>query len=731
LLDRILRLINVYETEFMDLMFSVCISFVVKFLTVIGWSFLIIYFVELYSFEFLINLFLTHGVAMILGYFLFKNIFSKYKLNVVFSILVTIFSLISLVLPFIRSNQILFITCVFLAFSLILNQIKIAKNLFVEDLFSPIQSTRIFPVVEASETLAVILAGLFISLFAYNFTFESIFFICAFMSAFLLPIIVMHENSTLKQDFNHLFEFNESSKDSDSEAKLSVIKYVVFFQVLFFVFLEFQYLYLLDLNYHSSFAIELGFYHVVFGGIAIFFQLFLTSHILKFLGVVKSMLVSPITLAFLSFLGLFHFNFLSTLILKTNQELSNILHYNAYHSSYYAFDHNSRVRFMELNEAYYRPLALIVGSAFIFLTINLFQSYSYLSFFMIIALLFSIFFALRFKSAYDDYPINEIKSANSDFKIINALFILEQNFKSHYIPFLTEFMMKNDLSHSVYSKILYILNKHLNINYIDAYLDLFKNKKYQLKTCKIIRNILKNYRSQIDDLSITRSTILNTYSELFESTIDMNLKAEILCFRILADVDIENSLLELSNLNLDSSASLIYETLSSFDDPMFVKYYKDGWDNLSPLSKYYALSAVNKFQPELIDKYVFKLFSSNNPLDHSYLLLFLINNKIDYKFELKLESPVNDFLFNLYKKGIYYACKRVSFNDLKNSRSIWTMLDSKYYLNTILSFFHDRIYESEFLNSQCKDSIVELRDIYSIIGRHNEVLFLNTVLENI
>ena len=55
----------------------------------------------------------------------------------------------------------------------------------------------------------------------------------------------------------------------------------------------------------------------------------------------------------------------------------------------------------------------------------------------------------------------------------------------------------------------------------------------------------------------------------------------------------------------------------------------------------------------------------------------------------------------------------------------------KYYLNTILSFFHDRIYESEFLNSQCKDSIVELRDIYSIIGRHNEVLFLNTVLENI
>ncbi|MBT5346589.1 hypothetical protein HOJ01_03500 [bacterium] len=731
MLDRILRLINVYETEFTDLMFSVCISFVVKFLTVIGWSFLIIYFVEVYSFQFLVNLFLTHGVAMILGYFLFKNIFSKYKLNVVFSILVSMFSLLTLILPFISSHQILFITCVFLAFSLILNQIKIAKNLFVEDLFSPIQSTRIFPVVEASETLAVILAGLFISLFAYNFTFESIFFICAFLSAFLLPIIVLHENSTLKQDFNHLFEFNESPTDSDSESKLSVVKFVVFFQVLFFVFLEFQYLYLLDLNYHASFAIELGFYHIVFGGLAIFFQLFLASHILRFLGVVKSMLVSPITLALLSFLSLFHFNFLSTLILKTNQELSNILHYNAYHSSYYAFDHNSRVRFMELNESYYRPLALILGSGFIFLTYNLFASYAYLSFFMIIALLFSVYFALKFKSAYDQYPLDEIKLANSDFKIINALFILEQNFKSCYIPFLTDFLLKNDLSHSVYSKILYILNKQLNINYIDAYLNLFDNKNYHRKTCKIIRNILKDHRSQLEDLSITKSAILNKYNHLFQSTKDMNLKTEILCFKILAGFEVEQSLCELSKLNLDSSAKLIYETLSSFDDPMFVKFYKDNWDILSPLSKYYALCAIEKFQVDLLDSYIFKLFSSQNPLDHSYLLLFLINNKIDYKFNLKIKTPLNLFLFNLYKKGIYYACKHVTFDELKHSRSIWTMLDSKYSLNTILSFFHDRIYQSDFLNAQSKEDVVELRDIYSIIGRQNEVLFLNTVLENI
>ena len=75
MLDRFLRLINVYESEFMDLMFSLCISFVVKFLTVIGWSFLIIYFVELYSFSFLVNLFLTHGVAMMLGYFYLKIFF--------------------------------------------------------------------------------------------------------------------------------------------------------------------------------------------------------------------------------------------------------------------------------------------------------------------------------------------------------------------------------------------------------------------------------------------------------------------------------------------------------------------------------------------------------------------------------------------------------------------------------------------------------------------------------
>ena len=732
MLDRFLRLINVYESEFMDLMFSLCISFVVKFLTVIGWSFLIIYFVELYSFGFLVNLFLTHGVAMMLGYFLFKNIFSKFKLNLVFSSLICVFTLICLFLPFISNSPILFITFVFIAFSLILNQIKIAKNLFVEDLFSPIQSTRIFPVVEASETLAVILAGVFITIFSSTFNFESIFFICAFLSAFLLPVIILHENSTLKQDFNHLFEFNHSVEDSESESKLSVIKYVVFFQVLFFVFLEFQYLYLLDVNYHSSFAIELGFYHIVFGSLAIFFQLFLASHILKFLGVVKSMLVSPITLAVISLLNIFHFNFLSVLILKTNQELSNILHYNAYHSSYYAFDHNSRVRFMELNESYYRPLALILGSSFIYFTMNVGSNFSYLSFFMILALLCSVFFALRFKNAYDKYPVNEIDSASCDFKIINALFILEQNFKSHYTPYLIEFLNSKKPSYAVYSKVLYILNKHLNINYIDGYLSLLDEPKYQLKAAKIIRNLLKGNQSQLEDLKITKNTILSKYNELFDTTKDLNLKSEILCFKILSGVELNKSLELLSSFTLDTNAKLIYETLSSFDDPMFVKFYKDNWSKLSSLSRYYALYAIDKFQPDLLDQFIFRLFTSKNPLDHSYLLLFLINEKKDYKFTLKFTNPINKFLFNIYSRGVHFACKNIEIDELKGSRSIWTLLNSKYYLNTILSLFHEKInQDSQTLDTKSKQDISELRDIYSIIGRHNEVLFLNTVLENI
>lgn len=731
MLRKFLNLINVYESEFKDLMFSICISFVVKFLTVVGWSFLIIYFVELYNFSYLVNLFLTHGVAMVLGYFLFKNIFSKFSLNSIFTILLSLFASICVILPFIKSNQILFITLVFIAFSLLLNQIKIAKNLFVEDLFSPIQSTRIFPVVEASETMAVILAGLFITIFSTYFSLESIFFMCAFLSAFLLPIIVLHENSSLKQDFNHMFEFNDTILDSDSESKLSVIKYVVFFQVLFFVFLEFQYLYLLDQIHHSSFAIELGFYHIVFGGLAIFFQLFLASHILKFLGVVKSMLVSPISLIVLSFLNIFHFNFIYSLILKTNQELSNILHYNAYHSSYYAFDHNSRIRFMELNESLYRPLALISGSLFIFLIINYFPSYNYISLFMIISLVASLFCALKFKKAYDSFPVNEIKSANSDFKLLNALFILEQNFKTFYIPFLVDFICKNKVSSSVSNKALFILLSHVDVKYIDSYLELLNIKNFRLKALKIIRKLIISCPTEIDDLQLTKSVILDKYNCLFESTTDLNIKSEILCFKIIAGVDLSESLNLLSKYNLDSSAALIFETLASFDDPMFVKFYKDNWNNLSSLSKYYGLCAIFKYQPEIIEEFVLKMYSSKLPLDHSYLFVFLINKGLDFKLKLKFENKLNLFLYRLYISNIHKACKDMSLDDLRNSRSIWSLLNSRHSLNYIISLFHTKINASTLDKSSSVEHIVELRDLYSIIGRHNEVLFLNTVLENI
>jgi len=730
-IDRFLRLINVYETEVKDVLFSVYISFTIKFLSVVGWSFLVIYFVQLYGFAFLVNLFLTHGIAMILGYFLFRNFFTRFKLNSIFAFLVALMSLCLLVLPFLMQSQILFITLVFISFSLLLNQIKIAKNLFVEDLFSPIQSTRIFPIVESSETIAIIFAGLFVSLFAKFFTFENIFFLCAFFTACLIPIIILHHNNDVKQDFNHLFEFNSSVKDSVNETNLSVIKYVVFFQVLFFIFLEFQYLFLLNSSHGSSFAYELGMYHMIFGSVAILFQLFVASKILRFLGIVKSMMVSPISLLVLTVSNIFTFNFLSILILKTNQELSNILHYNAYHSSYYAFDHNSRIRFMELNESVFRPLALIIGALFILLTRGWFVGYSYLSIFMILALGSCLYFGYRFRKAYDEYPILEIKDSSSDFQLLNALFILEQNFKHYNIPFLINFLLKNNPSHSVSSKVVAILTKFPDLNYLDSYINLLNVNQFRLPALKIIRTILINCAAEIDDLPITRSTILNLYNDLLVENVNPNVEAEVLCFKLLANSDLEQTILRLNEIINESNCELIYETLISLDDPMAVKFFKDSWDRLPSRARYFALRVFHKFQPCVLEKYIFELYKSERPLDFSYLLVFLLNKKFSFEFSLKHRNALNLFLYNLYMKSPHFALNHTDLDELRAGRFVWSLIESKKIINAILNDFYHYVSITKISKESKNEDIYDLRDMYSIIGRQNEVLFLNTVLEQL
>lgn len=176
MISRLLRLINIFSSEVKDVAICSYIAFIVKFLTVTGWSFLIVYFIELYDFDFLINLFFTHGTAMILGFFLFKNIFNKFKVNDVFIALISVLSILFLLIPFLISNQTLFITFVFVAFSLLMNQVKIAKNLFTERSFSPIQSTRIFPVIESAETFAIIISG-FLLLFSLKISIWKISFL--------------------------------------------------------------------------------------------------------------------------------------------------------------------------------------------------------------------------------------------------------------------------------------------------------------------------------------------------------------------------------------------------------------------------------------------------------------------------------------------------------------------------------------------------------------------------
>jgi hypothetical protein len=65
-----------------------------------------------------------------------------------------------------------FIALVIFALSVLHSQFKIVTSLFTEDLFTPTQSSRVFPVIESAQTIGLIVGGTIISVFCSSLAFN-------------------------------------------------------------------------------------------------------------------------------------------------------------------------------------------------------------------------------------------------------------------------------------------------------------------------------------------------------------------------------------------------------------------------------------------------------------------------------------------------------------------------------------------------------------------------------
>lgn len=398
ILEKLNRLLNVSSREWPRICIAWGMTFLARIGFIIGGSVLLAVFLSRVGIELLPGLFLVNALFMMLGAFVFRKLIHRFRRELLITSVV-IAAAVSLLVSifFLERDTLLFFIFFLIAESVLLSQLNILVSLFNEELFSPLESQRTFPVIESAETLGGIVGGLSLSLFAADIpTYKFILFWVLLLMA-ILPIVLLFNPRTM--DIPKLEEENHSEKSNKKlRESFQDLKKVPFLKVLMLVvvlnwgvinLLEFQYTKAIQQDvfsvqeetlviepsdaiqlaeeitqedYQQIIAQKLGTLHLIFSSAALIMQLIFASRILTLLGITSSMLLHPLV-TFLNMIWMtLRFNFFSASMARGSYELTGILFKNAYDSSYYSIPHSIRSDAKEWMQGVMKPLGAMLGT---------------------------------------------------------------------------------------------------------------------------------------------------------------------------------------------------------------------------------------------------------------------------------------------------------------------------------------------------------------------------------
>lgn len=482
------KVFNLNESEWPKVIVSWCLRFFYRSGFVIGWTIMVAMFTARFGIASLPFLFALNAVFTILGSFLYSTLLDK--VNKGWMMIATIFVaglILLLATQVVNVNQLLFFILLLVAESIFVMQLKIFMDGYIEEKFTPLESERTFPLIEAAETIGGIIAGvLVVSLSGQMPTFKFVYFwaIALFM---IIPFILIFEslNKKIVLEEETLGEHEEEEeKQSGKIGLIALIKeefknaknfsflkglfVLIFLQWLLFNLLEFQYTKAVYNNVSSvvleggsgfehAFVHGLGVLFIIFSSSALFVQLFVGSRLISSLGIVGSMIVHPIV-TLLSLVGLtFSFNFYVAVLAKNNFGITSAIFTNTYHSTYYAIKEKFREHSREFMEGVIRPVGAFVGTAILIILQMAFSGKGVvfaLNIIMIIIAGLLLYVVCRQRNNYTQSALNDLINSKEKSVRMNAINILSQKGHLNALPVLIRFLMNKNESVSVRVKIL-------------------------------------------------------------------------------------------------------------------------------------------------------------------------------------------------------------------------------------------------------------------------------------
>lgn len=380
------RIFNVQSDEWSKVVCAWILKFLLRISLVVAWTLIIAMFVARNGIYNLPFLFIFNAIFSILGTLLISFVVrkvSREKLMIILALFSAVFFTSAWTLSLLSTQM--FFMFLFMAEGIFLVQIKIALDGFIEEKFSPLQSERTFSLIESSETVAGVAGGVLITSLSDRIdTINFVFFIVSVLLLFSILVLLLRfpkfssfreKKSVVNLKHKHIFvHLRDECFNSRYSSFVAGLFIVVLLQWLIFNLLEFQYTaavyqsasgVILEAGsgFEHVFVHDLGKLFILFSASTLIVQFFLGSRLVKYLGVIGTMILHAIV-TFLSFVGLFlSFNFYTAILAKNNFSMTSALNTTAYQSAYYAISSGIRDYTREILEGIVRPAGALLGTA--------------------------------------------------------------------------------------------------------------------------------------------------------------------------------------------------------------------------------------------------------------------------------------------------------------------------------------------------------------------------------
>jgi len=572
-----------------------------------GWTIIIGMFTAKFGIAALPFLFAANAIFTIIGSFFYSTFLDRVDKNWLMISTVFVAGIVLLLATqIVHVNQMLFFALLLIAEAILVIQLKIFLDGYIEEMFTPLESERTFPLIEAAETIGGITAGVLVVSFSSNIeTFKFIYFwaislflmipFILFMSNLNKKITVVeedHEEETQhgKQEHGLIALIKNEFKNAKNFSFLKGMFLLVFFQWFLYNLLEFQYTKAVYSNvskvvldggsgFEHAFVHDLGVLFILFSASALILQLFVGSRLIDSLGIIGSMLLHPIV-TFLSLLGIIiSFNFYTAVLTKNNFTLTTAVFTNAYHSSYYVIKEKFREHSREFMEGIVRPLGAFAGTLLLILLQQFLKDQGMIFAVNILMILVAcVFFYVVFvqRNNYTKSAIEDLVGSSEKSIRMNAIDILAQRGHSNVLPVFVKILKDKNESISVKVRILRALAETCDENAVKDIIECFKSKKAAIREAAVDTLLAyKSLRDPSSKNSIIKYELVESLKKMYETETYEDIRSRIvILLSKLSDVSTVEFLLKILRKDKGNIVADAIYSLGNYDDMDVVKFIR-------------------------------------------------------------------------------------------------------------------------------------------------------------